>query len=83
MGKLNFSIRAFFFELLPVEQLLMVGFGVFVVCNFEDILKEEFYRIQLCVGVLRGLEDNIDIWMFVSKIDISMAVAYFLEIPVG
>lgn len=39
----------------------MVGFDVFAVCNFEDILKAEFYRIQLCVGVLRGLEDNIDI----------------------
>ena len=56
-----FSIRAFVFELLPAEQSLMVGFDVFVVCNFEDILKAEFYRIQLCVGVLRGLEDNIDI----------------------
>ena len=44
-----------------MEQLLMVGFDVFAVCNFEDILKAEFYRIQLCVGVLRGLEDNIDI----------------------
>ena len=56
-----FSIRAFVFELLPAEQSLKVDFDVFGVCNFEDILKVEFYRIQLCVGVLRGLEDNIDI----------------------
>ena len=75
-------IGASFSSLLQAEQSLMVGFGIFVVYSFEDTLKEGFYRIRLCEDVLRGLAGNIDIWKFLSKIDISMAVAYFQEIRV-